>query len=95
MTMSSREDVDCERARRALEAIRRNRRSQTATTLAEAAEELGYEIERARGKGSHWWARQPNRPRFPIPITRSPVSVGVTTRILGILEKVFDDVCKR
>jgi len=23
-----------------------------------------------------------------------PISVGVTTRILGILEKVFDDVCK-
>jgi len=93
--MSSRQDVDCERARRALEGIRRNRRSQTATTLAEAAEELGYEIDRGRGKGSHWWAKQPNRPRFPIPTTRSPVSVGVTTRILGILEKVFDDVCKR
>ena len=93
--MSGREDVDCERARKALEAIRRNRRSQTATTLAEAAGGLGYKIDRGRGKGSHWWARQPNRPRFAIPTTRNPVSVGVTTRILGILEKVFDDVCKR
>lgn len=93
--MSSRDDVDCERARAALEDIRRNRRSQTATTLAAAAEALGYEIVRGRGKGSHWWATQPNRPRFPIPTTRSPVSVGVTTKILGILEKVFDDVCKR
>lgn len=92
--MSSRQEVDCERARKVLEAIRRNRRSQMATTLAEAAEMLGYAIDRGRGKGSHWWATQPNRPRFPIPTARSPVSVGVTTRILGILEKVFDDVCK-
>lgn len=92
--MSSRDEVDCERARRALEAIRRNRRSQTPTALADASALLGYEIDRGRGKGSHWWARQPNQPRFPIPTTRSPVSVGVTTRILGILEKVFDDVCK-
>jgi hypothetical protein len=93
--MSSRQDVDCERARNALNAIRRNRRSQTATTLATAAQELGYEIDQKRGKGSHWWAKQPNRPRFPIPTTRSPVSIGVTTRILGILEKVFDDVCRQ
>jgi hypothetical protein len=93
--MSSRQDVDCERARRALDAIRRNRRSQTPATLVDAAEALGYEIDRKRGKGSHWWARQLGRPRFPIPTTRSPVSVGVTTRILGILEEVFDDVCKR
>jgi hypothetical protein len=93
--MSSRQDVDCKSARSALDAIRRNRRSQTAATLAEAAQELGYEIDRERGKGSHWWAKQPNRPRFPIPTSRSPVSVGVTTRILGILEGVFDDVCKR
>lgn len=93
--MSSRQEVDCDRARTALETIRRNRRSQTAATLAEAAETLAYEIDRGRGKGSHWWARQPHRPRFPIPTSRSPVSVGVTTRILGILEKVYDDVCKR
>jgi len=92
--MSSQE-VDCERARKALEAIRRNRRSQTAGMLAEAAQMLGYSIDKARGRGSHWWATQPNHPRFPIPTTRNPVSVGVTTRILGILEKVFDDVCKR
>lgn len=93
--MSSREGVDCDRVREALQEVRRNRRSQTAATLAEVAEELGYEIVRGRGKGSHWWAKQPNQPRFPIPTTRKVVSVGVTTRILGILEKVFDDVCKR
>jgi hypothetical protein len=93
--MSSRIDVDCERARRALEAIRQNRRSQTPATLADAAEALGYEIDRKRGKGSHWWAKRPGRTRFPIPTGRTPVSVGVTTRILGILEEVFDDVCKR
>ena len=90
--MSSRE-VDCERARKALETIRRNRRSQTATTLASAAGLLGYSIDRKRAKGSHLWATQTNQPRFPIPTTRDPVSAGVTTRILGILEKVFDDVC--
>jgi hypothetical protein len=90
--MSSR-DVDCERARKALDTIRRNRRSQTATTLASAAGLLGYSIDRKRAKGSHWWATQSNQPRFPIPTTRDPVSVGVTTRILGILEKVLDDVC--
>lgn len=93
--MSSRQELDCERARKALEAIRRNPRSQKAATLAEAAETLGYEIQRERGKGSHWWARQSNQPRFPIPTTRNPVSIGVTKRILGILEKVYDDVCKR
>jgi hypothetical protein len=92
--MSSREDVDCERARKALETIRLNRRSQTTASLAHVASLLGYSIDRHRGKGSHWWATQPNQPRFPIPTTRDPVSVGVTTRILGILEKVFDDVCR-
>jgi hypothetical protein len=91
--MSSRDDVDCERARKALDTIRQNRRSQTSTSLARAAGLLGYSIDRHRAKGSHWWATQPNQPRFPIPTTRDPVSVGVTTRILGILERVFDDVC--
>jgi hypothetical protein len=92
--MSSREDVDCERARRALQTIRQNRRSQTSSSLAEAAVLLGYSIDRDRAKGSHWWATQARRPRFPIPTGRDPVSVGVTTKILVILEKVFDDACK-
>jgi len=86
--------IDCGRAGQALQVIRRNRRSQTKASLAAAAEALGYEIDRARGRGSHWWARQANQPRFPIPTGRDPVSIGVTTRILSILEGVFEDVCK-
>ena len=93
--MASRDDVDCEGARKALGSIRRNRRSQTPATITNAANLLGYTIERARGKGSHLWARQRNRPPFAIPTSRNPVSVGVTTKILVILEKVLDDVCKR
>jgi hypothetical protein len=90
--VSGRDDVDQQRARQALEEIRGNRRSQTPVSLAKAAELLGYTIDKSRGKGSHWWATQPNRPRFPIPTARKPVAVGVTTRILGILEEVLDDV---
>lgn len=86
-------DVDCAEARRLLTEIRRNRRSQSPADLRRAALALGYEIDESRGKGSHWWARRPNGPRFPIPTNRDPVSVGVTTRILGYLEQVLEDVC--
>jgi hypothetical protein len=87
-------DIDCAEARRLLEEIRRNRRSQSPSDLRRAAVTLGYTIDGSRRKGSHWWARKPDSPRFPIPTTRDPVSVGVTTRILNYLEEVFDDVCQ-
>ena len=93
--MGGRDEADCARAGKALDAIRNSRRSQTAESLADAAAHLGYSILRNRGKGSHWWATQPGHPRFPIPTSRRPVSIGVTTRILTILEQVFDHVCTR
>lgn len=85
--------VDCRRARQCLDDIRRNRRSQSPSDLRQAAAALGYQVTESRGKGSHWWAAQPDTPRFPIPTGRDPVSVGVTTSVLVILEKVYDNVC--
>lgn len=86
-------DPNCAKARRLLEDIRRNRRSQSPSGLASAATLLGCTIETTRGKGSHWWARKPGAPRFSIPTGRDPVSIGVTTVILRYLEEVYDDVC--
>lgn len=87
------EDPDCPEARRLLEEVRRNRRSQSPASLQRAAEALGYTVESGRGKGSHLWARKRDAPRFPIPTNRNPVSIGVTTTILRYLEEVYDDVC--
>lgn len=86
-------DPDCAEARRLLEEIRRNRRSQSPGSLRRAAEVLGYTVEARRGKGSHLWARKQDAPRFPIPTNRNPVSIGVTTTILRYLEEVYDHVC--
>lgn len=87
------EEIDCRDAKRRLQHIRENRRSQGPRDLARIAGSLGYTIDRSRGKGSHWWARGGPGPPFPIPTSRDPVSVGVTTQILRILEEVYDDVC--
>lgn len=88
-------DPDCRKARQLLDDIRRNRRSQRHQDLAAAAEVLGYRIDKRRGKGSHWYARGGPGDHFPIPTNRDPVSVGVTTAILRILEEAYDDVCGR
>lgn len=86
-------DPDCDAARRLLDDVRRNRRTQSASDLADAARALGYEIDTSRGKGSHWFAKNGPGPHFPIPTSKRPVSVGTTTRILRLLEEAYDRVC--
>lgn len=88
-------DAECRKARKLLDDIRRNRRSQSHQDLAAAAEALGYMIDKQRGKGSHWYARGGPGAHFPIPTNRDPVSISVTTTILRILEEAYDDVCGR
>ena len=84
---------DCATARQHLERLRSRRRNSSPNDLREAAEALGYVLDPKRGKGSHWWMRQPGRPPFTIPTSRNPVTVGTTQNILRILQKVYDDVC--
>lgn len=86
-------DLDCERARKFLDNVRRNRRSQSPRDLAAAARALGYDIDASRGKGSHWFAKNGPGPHFPIPTGKDPVSVGTTTRILRCLEEAYDRAC--
>jgi hypothetical protein len=87
------DSADCSEVRRGLNHVRRNRRSQSPMDLASLAVLLGYTIDKHRGKGSHWYACGGPGPHFPIPTNRDPVAVGVTTRVLRILEEVYEDVC--
>lgn len=85
--------IDCDRARHKLDHIRRNRRSQSPQDLADTARSVGYTVDKQRGKGSHWYARQGPAAPFAIPTARDPVAVGTTTQILRVLQEAFDDVC--
>lgn len=89
------DSTECRDVQRQIDDVRRNRRSQSPKDLAALASSLGYTIDRERGKGSHWYALAGPGPHFAIPTNRDPVSVGVTTQILRIMEEVFDDVCGR
>lgn len=82
--------IDCVEARRRIKKIRLNRRSQSPRDLQRAAEALGYEADRARGKGSHVWMKKAGSHPFPIPTT---ISVNLTTHILRILEEELENVC--
>ncbi len=84
--------VDCDKAERLLEQIRRNPRSQSPDALRQTAEVLGYQLDRKRGKGSHVMMRGGGRP-FSISTGKDPVTIGVVKSILAVLEEVFDDKC--
>jgi len=85
--------MDCRKARRALDDVRRNKKGQTPASLAHAAETVGYSIARKRGKGSHWMAIDGSGPSFPIPTRRDPVARGMVSKILAILEEALDRNC--
>lgn len=84
--------IDCRKAERLLEDIKRKPRNQSPDDLRRAAEALAYFQDRKRGKGSHIWMRG-GGPPFPIPTTKNPVRIGTTKSIVGVLEQVFDDEC--
>lgn len=86
-------DVDCDDAKRRVQEIRRNRRSQSPNDLVDVARALGFAVNTKRAKGSHIWLVHPTGVRFPVPTNNNPVRVGTTTAILRRLEVVLDNVC--
>jgi predicted RNA binding protein YcfA (HicA-like mRNA interferase family) len=75
-------------AQQALDHFRRNRRSATQHGAASTCGALGYEIDKKRGKGSHWVAHRAGAPTVTIPTV---FGVRIATGILRTLEKVLDD----
>jgi hypothetical protein len=74
-------------AQRALTEFRTKRRSATRDMVAELCRALGYEIDKKRGKGSHWVAKRARA----LPITIPKVlGLRIATGILRTLEEVFD-----
>src|SRR5262245_27343266 len=87
-----RHSMDCAEARRLLAHIRRHRRNQSASDLAQAATALDFVINKTLSKDSYWWAVKPGR-RFSIPTAKNPVPVGTVTSILRELEAELERIC--
>ena len=78
-------------AQHALEDFRSKRRSATPDAVAALCRALGYEIRKGRGKGSHWLAVRAGAPAVTIPTGNKVLGLKTATRILKVLEEVFDD----
>lgn len=77
-------------AQRALADFRLKRRSATPEAVAALCRALGYEIEKKRGKGSHWVAVRAEAPPITIPTGNKVLGLKTATGILRDLEEVFD-----
>lgn len=77
-------------AQRALTEFRAKRRSATPDTVAGLCRALGYEIDKKRGKGSHWLATRAGAPPVTIPTGNKVLGLKTATGILTTLEEVFD-----
>jgi hypothetical protein len=77
-------------AQSALTEFRTKRRSATPNTVAELCRALGYEIDRKRGKGSHWLAKRAGAPPVTIPTGNKVLGLKTATGIVATLEEVFD-----
>lgn len=77
-------------AQRALTEFRTARRSATPNSVAELCRAVGYEIDRKRGKGSHWLAKRAGAPPITIPTGNKVLGLKTATGILRTLEEVFD-----
>jgi hypothetical protein len=77
-------------AQHALTDFRTTRRSATPDTVAELCRALGYEIDRKRGKGSHWLAKRVGASPITIPTGNKVLGLKTATGILTTLEEVFD-----
>lgn len=80
-----------ETAQRALQDFRSKRRSATPAAVAALCRALGYEVLKGRGKGSHWLAVRAGAPAVTIPTGNKVLGLTTATRILTLLEEVFDD----
>lgn len=81
---------DRARAQRALAKFRTQRRSATPDTVAALCKALGYEIDKQRGKGSHWVALRPDAPPVTIPTGNKVLGLKTATGMLTTLEEVFE-----
>ncbi len=77
-------------AQRALAEFRQKRRSATPEAVAAACAALGYEIDKKRGKGSHWLAVRAGAPPVTIPTGNKVLGLKTATGILTTLEEVFE-----
>lgn len=77
-------------AQRALADFRSKRRSATPEAVAALCGALGYEIDKKRGKGSHWVAVRSEAPPITIPTGNKVLGLKTATGILTTLEEVFD-----
>jgi predicted RNA binding protein YcfA (HicA-like mRNA interferase family) len=81
---------DRARVQRALADFRTKRRSATPEAVAALCRALGYEIDKKRGKGSHWVAVRPEAPPVTIPTGNKVLGLKTATGMLTILEEVFE-----
>lgn len=77
-------------AQRLLTEFRVKRRSATPETVAGLCRALGYEIDKQRGKGSHWLAKRAGARPVTIPTSNKVLGLKTATGILTTLEEVFD-----
>lgn len=70
--------------------FRSKRRSATPDTVAGLCRALGYEVDKKRGKGSHWRALRSEMLPIIIPTGNKVLGLRTATRILTTLEEVFD-----
>jgi predicted RNA binding protein YcfA (HicA-like mRNA interferase family) len=75
---------------RALTDFRAKRRSATPDAVAGLCRALGYEIDKKRGKGSHWLAKRAGAAPVTIPTGNKVLGLRTATGILTTLEEVFD-----
>jgi hypothetical protein len=81
---------DRAKAQRVLAEFRPKRRSATPEAVAAACSALGYEIDKKRGKGSHWVAVRASAPPVTIPTGNKVLGLKTATGILTTLEEVFE-----
>lgn len=81
---------DRAKAQRVLAEFRLKRRSVTPEGVAAACTALGYEIDRKRGKGSHWVAFRAGATPVTIPTGNKVLGLKTATGILTALEEVFE-----
>jgi hypothetical protein len=74
----------------ALTEFKTKRRSATPDMVAGLCRALGYEIDKKRGKGSHWLAKRVGARPVTIPTGNKVLGVKTATGILTTLEEVFD-----
>ncbi len=81
---------DRAKAQRVLADFRQKRRSATPEAVAATCTALGYEIDKKRGKGSHWVAVRAGAPPVTIPTGNKVLGLKTATGILTILEEVLE-----